>query len=91
MSENRMKIVIAMDSFKGSLSALQAGQAIAEGIHRVEPETELHICPMADGGEGTVDAILTATAGSTRPCRHLTRLGGRLTAGMVSFHLLKQQ
>lgn len=78
MSENRMKIVIAMDSFKGSLSALQAGQAIAEGIHRVEPEAELHICPMADGGEGTVDAILTATAGQYQTVQASDPLGRQI-------------
>ena len=50
-----MKIVIAPDSFKGSLTALQASNAIEIGIRRVLPEAELDKVPMADGGEGTVE------------------------------------
>ncbi len=55
-----MKIVIAIDSFKGSLSSLQAGEAAAEGIKRVYPNAEIELFPMADGGEGTVDALTSA-------------------------------
>jgi glycerate kinase len=53
-------VVIAPDSFKGSLSAEQVAQAIAAGIHRARPDAEVRICPMADGGEGTLDAMLTS-------------------------------
>ncbi|HEY3600079.1 MAG TPA: glycerate kinase [Paraburkholderia sp.] len=52
-------IVIAPDSFKGSLSAEQVAQAIASGIRRVRADATVRICPMADGGEGTLDAMLT--------------------------------
>ena len=54
-----MKVVIAMDSFKGSLSAIQAGNAVAEGIRRVfgKNECEIVVRPLADGGEGTVEAF----------------------------------
>lgn len=58
-----MKVIIAIDSFKGSLSTLEAGKAAAEGIQAVYPEAEIVISPLADGGEGTVDAILLATKG----------------------------
>ncbi len=58
-----MKIVIAPDSFKGSLSAREACDAIAEGVRRVQPDAELDLIPMADGGEGTVDALVAATNG----------------------------
>lgn len=58
-----MVIVIAPDSFKGSLSALQAAQAMERGIRRVWPEANIHLLPMADGGEGTLDAVLAATGG----------------------------
>ena len=51
-----MKVVIAIDSLKGSLTSLQAGEAIKEGIKKVDKETEVVIKPLADGGEGTVDA-----------------------------------
>jgi len=52
-------VVIAPDSFKGSLSAEQVAQAIAAGITRARPDAVVRICPMADGGEGTLDAMLT--------------------------------
>lgn len=58
-----MKIVIAPDSFKGSLTALEVADAIKEGIKRVMPEAEIDEVPMADGGEGTVQALVDATAG----------------------------
>lgn len=58
-----MKVTIAIDSFKGSLSTFQAGEAIAEGVRKIYPNAETTICPLADGGEGTVDAIIAATGG----------------------------
>lgn len=58
-----MKVLIAVDSFKGSLSSQQAGEAISQGIKRVYPNAETRVIPMADGGEGTVEAIVKATQG----------------------------
>ncbi|MDY7559692.1 glycerate kinase [Pseudomonas sp. CCC3.2] len=58
-----MKIVIAPDSFKDSLSAQAAAIAIASGLAEVWPDAELVQCPMADGGEGTIEAILAACDG----------------------------
>ncbi len=58
-----MKVTIAIDSFKGSLSTFQAGEAVAEGIRLVYSDAETVVCPLADGGEGTVDAITAATGG----------------------------
>jgi len=52
-------VVIAPDSFKGSLSAEQVAQAIAAGVRRARLDAEVRICPMADGGEGTLEALLT--------------------------------
>lgn len=52
-----MNIVIAIDSLKGSLTSLEAGHAIAEGIRRVDPAVTLTVKPLADGGEGTVEAL----------------------------------
>ena len=52
-----MKIVIATDSLKGSLTSLEAGQAISQGIHRAIPDAEVIVRPIADGGEGTVEAL----------------------------------
>lgn len=53
-------VVIAPDSFKGSLSAEGVANAIAEGIRRARPDADIRIRPMADGGEGTLDAMLSA-------------------------------
>ncbi|HBE77964.1 MAG TPA: glycerate kinase [Firmicutes bacterium] len=58
-----MKIVLAPDSFKGSLTALEVCQAMEEGIRRVLPEAEMISVPMADGGEGTVQSLVDATGG----------------------------
>jgi glycerate kinase len=52
-------IVIAPDSFKGSIAAPDAASAIATGLRRVWPGADLRLCPMADGGEGTLDAVLS--------------------------------
>ncbi|WP_250476615.1 MULTISPECIES: glycerate kinase [unclassified Caballeronia] len=56
-------VVIAPDSFKGSLSAEGVANAIAEGIRRARPDADVRIRPMADGGEGTLDAMLSAGGG----------------------------
>ena len=61
-----MRIVIAVDSFKGSLTSLEAGQAAAEGIRRVYPDAGILVRPLADGGEGTVDALVSGMGGRFR-------------------------
>jgi len=58
-----MKIVIAIDSFKGSLTSIEAGRAISQGICRVIPDAEIFVRPIADGGEGTVEALVSGMAG----------------------------
>ncbi len=58
-----MKIVVAPDSFKGSLSASEAAEAMAAGIRQVCPHAEIIFVPLADGGEGTVEALVSATGG----------------------------
>ena len=57
-----MKVLIAPDSFKGSLTALQVAQAIDAGIKRVVPDATTTLKPMADGGEGTVQISFTVDA-----------------------------
>ena len=59
-----MNVVIAIDSFKGSMTSMEAGKSAAEGIRRVYPDAHIQIRPLADGGEGTVEA-LTAGLGGT--------------------------
>ena len=58
-----MKIVIAIDSFKGSLSSLSAGSAVRDGALAVFNDAEVLVSPLADGGEGTVSAIVSAMGG----------------------------
>ena len=81
-----MKVTIAMDSFKGSLSTFQAGNAVAEGVKLVYPEAETVVCPLADGGEGTVDAIIAATGGEMMSVTVCGPLGAPVTSsyGIIS-------
>lgn len=59
-----MKVVISIDSLKGSLSSLEAGNAIKEGILNVIPDADVIVRPLADGGEGTVEALALGMGGS---------------------------
>src|SRR5262249_34739749 len=59
-----MRVVIAPDKFKGSLTALEAAEAMARGVRGADPQIEIDLLPMADGGEGTVAARVAATGGS---------------------------
>ncbi|MBO5347010.1 MAG: glycerate kinase [Lachnospiraceae bacterium] len=58
-----MKVVVAIDSLKGSLSSLEAGDAIKEGILGVMPDADVCVRPLADGGEGTVEALALGMGG----------------------------
>lgn len=75
-----MKFVIAPDSFKGSLTAKQAADAIYTGLKRVFPEADYELVPMADGGEGTVQSLVDATHGSFRHADVLNPLGQPVSA-----------
>ncbi|MFD2645591.1 glycerate kinase [Pseudomonas japonica] len=75
-----MKIVIAPDSFKDSLSAEGVAAAIAGGIAAVLPEAQLLCCPMADGGEGTMQAIVAACDGEQRTLSVRGPLGREVSA-----------
>ena len=68
-------VVIAPDSFKGSLSAPDICAAIARGLSRVWAAVEIRACPMADGGEGTLDAVLSR--GGRRKTREVAGASGR--------------
>ena len=75
-----MKIVIAPDSFKGSLTALQVAEAIEVGLRRVFPDVVIEKIPMADGGEGTVQSLVDATGGKILTARVLDPLGNPINA-----------
>jgi glycerate kinase len=76
-----MKIVIAPDSFKDSLDAAGVARAIATGLAEALPQAELVECPMADGGEGTMEAILAASHGQLRRQTVRGPLGQSVEAG----------
>ena len=75
-----MKIVIAPDSFKGSLTALQAAEAMEAGLRRVFPDVAIEKVPMADGGEGTVQSLVDATDGEILTAQVLDPLGNSIEA-----------
>ena len=67
--------VVAVDSFKGSLTSLEAGEAVEEGIKRACPDAKVRVRPLADGGEGTVDALAAGLGGEKRTVRVCGPLG----------------
>jgi glycerate kinase len=75
-----MRVVIAPDKFKGSLTALQAAQAMARGVMRAVKDASVDLIPMADGGEGTVDALVAATGGSHHEVWVTGPLGAKVLA-----------
>ena len=75
-----MKIVIAPDSYKESLSASEVAQAIEKGFREIFPEAEYVSVPVADGGEGTVDAMIAATQGTAYVARVTGPLGDDVDA-----------
>lgn len=75
-----MKIVIAPDSFKGSLSARQAAEAMRRGLAQVWPEAEYILFPIADGGEGTVETLADLSGGRLMEAEVFDPLGRTVTA-----------
>ena len=73
-----MNIVIAPDSYKGSLTSLEVGNAISDVFKEVIPEANLKVIPIADGGEGTLEALLFATGGQQIPIEVIGPLGDRI-------------
>lgn len=76
------RVLLAIDSFKGSVSSAQAEKAVAEGVRRVWPDAELSALPLADGGEGTLEAI-AARGGELSTCEVAGPLGDRVSARML--------
>ena len=75
-----MKIVVAPDSFKGSLTAMEVSDAIEQGIREIFPEAEIIKIPMADGGEGTVQCLINAAGGEILREKVTDPLGGEVLA-----------
>lgn len=81
-----MKIIVAPDSFKGSVTALEAAKSIEKGLRRVFLDASIDKIPMADGGEGTVQSLVDATGGQFQTERVLDPLGNEIEAqyGLLS-------
>jgi glycerate kinase len=75
-----MKVVVAPNAFKGTLTASQAARAIARGVREVFPDAEVVEVPVADGGDGTVEALVTANKGEYRAAQVEGPLGDPVTA-----------
>ena len=76
------RALLAIDSFKGSVSSSQAESAVAEGVCRVWPDAQVSALPLADGGEGTLDAV-AACGGEVAACEVAGPLGDRVSARML--------
>lgn len=75
------KILVAVDSFKGSMTSLEAGNAIKKGIKSILPDAEIRVRPVADGGEGTTEAIIYGKNNVSRgSCIVTGPLGKKITA-----------
>lgn len=74
------KVVVAIDSFKGSLTTFEAGRAIKEAVEQVYPDVETVISPIADGGEGTVEAVISAANGELVKTTVCNPLGEKIEA-----------
>lgn len=75
-----MKIVIAPDSYKGSLTAKEACTAIKKGVLKAVPDAEIITIPMSDGGEGTTRSLVDSLGGEMVKCKVLNPLGEAITA-----------
>lgn len=69
------RIIVAMDSFKGTLSSAQACEVSAGAVHRVLPDADVRVYPVADGGEGTAEALILAGYGRAQECAVVDPLG----------------
>ena len=75
-----MKIIVAIDSLKGSLTSLEAGAAARDGILSASPKSDVKIFPLADGGEGTCHAIINGLGGELKSAEVCDPLGGKVVA-----------
>ena len=73
-----MKVVVAIDSLKGSLSSLEAGEAIKSGVQKVLPDAKVEVRPLADGGEGTVEALALGMGGELKTVEVTGPLGEKV-------------
>jgi len=75
-----MKILVAPQEFKGSISALSVAEAAKRGVIRVFPDAEIVLCPVADGGDGTLETLVEVSDGEVRTCDVQNPIGETITA-----------
>ena len=80
MFKQNLRVVVAIDSLKGSLTSLEAGAAARDGILSASPKSEVKIFPLADGGEGTCRAIIAGLGGELKSVEVTDPLGGKVLA-----------
>jgi glycerate kinase len=76
-----LRVVVAIDAFKGSLSSADAGAAAARGVLAAAPDAQVRVLPVADGGEGTIDALLAAVGGRRVAAPTVDARGRAVAAG----------
>ena len=86
MSDRPLSVLVAPDSFKGSLTSVEVARAIAAGWQRARPADEVHLAPLADGGEGTLVAIEAAGDWQWRDAAARDPLGRPIRAGWLARH-----
>ena len=74
-----MKVIAAIDSFKGSMTSMEAGNAVKKGILAAKPDAEVVVNPLADGGEGTVDALIEGLGAKKIPVTVTGPLGEKVS------------
>ena len=80
MADTPLTILIAPDSFKGSLTSVQVARALADGWSRARPDDTILLCPLADGGEGTLAAVAAAGGWEWQEADATDPLGRSITA-----------
>lgn len=80
-----LRVVAALDSFKGSLDSLAAGEAVRRGVLSADPSASVRVVAVADGGEGTIDALAAALPATSVPVTTVDALGRPLTAAYLLF------
>ncbi|HQA26534.1 MAG TPA: glycerate kinase, partial [Candidatus Competibacteraceae bacterium] len=78
-----MLVVVAPDSYKGSVSAIEVANAMERGVNRVFAEAQVRKIPIADGGEGTVEALVASTGGALRSVEVSGPLGDPVRAWVI--------
>jgi glycerate kinase len=75
-----MKVVVAPQAYKGSLTAIKVAQAMSEGVSNILPNAEIELCPVADGGDGTLETLVDISGGKIHKCSVVNPIGNIIDA-----------